>query len=166
MSTDVELACRCGEVHGVLRHASRASLNRTVCYCDDCQAFLHRLGRANLLDEHGGTEVVQVAPSDVTFDDGAERITGLRLSPSGMYRWYASCCNTPLGNTLAPAVPFIGIPVGLLRGTPDAARRDEVLGPVRARVQAKFATSPLRTRRRRGWSSCSRTSPASSRRGS
>lgn len=143
METDVELACRCGGVHGRLQHASGASLNRTVCYCDDCQAYLHRLGRADLLDEHGGTEIVQVAPSAVTFDRGLERIAGLRLSPKGMYRWYASCCDTPLGNALTPAVPFIGIPVGLLRGTPDAERRDQVLGPIRARVQTKFATSPV-----------------------
>jgi hypothetical protein len=38
-----------------------------------------------------------------------ERIVGLRLTPNGLYRWYASCCKTPLGNTLGPAIPFVGI---------------------------------------------------------
>ena len=34
-----------------------------VCYCDDCQAFLHYLGRADLLDALGGTDIVQMAPA-------------------------------------------------------------------------------------------------------
>src|SRR5262249_54123586 len=25
------------------------------------------------------------------------------------YRWYASCCNTPLSNTVGPAIPFVGV---------------------------------------------------------
>jgi hypothetical protein len=80
-----------------------------VCYCDDCQAYLHHLGRADLLDAHGGTDIVQVAPASLAFDRGADRIVGLRLTPTGLYRWYASCCRTPLGNTLGPALPFVGI---------------------------------------------------------
>ena len=84
-------------------------MNRIVCYCDDCQAFLHHLGRADLLDAHGGTNIVQVAPASLTFERGTERIAGLRLTPKGLYRWYASCCKTPLGNTLSPAIPFVGV---------------------------------------------------------
>src|SRR5262249_33170306 len=33
----------------------------------------------------------------------------LRLTAKGLYRWYASCCHTPLGNTVSPAIPFVGI---------------------------------------------------------
>jgi hypothetical protein len=84
-------------------------VNRIVCYCDDCQAYLHHLGRTDLLDAQGGTDIVQVAPSSLSFQHGADRIVGVRLSPKGLYRWYASCCKTPLGNTLGPAIPFIGI---------------------------------------------------------
>jgi hypothetical protein len=80
-----------------------------ICYCDDCQAFAHHLGRADLLDAHGGTDIVQVAPASLTFSEGQRRIAGLRLTPNGLYRWYANCCNTPLGNTLGPAIPFVGI---------------------------------------------------------
>jgi hypothetical protein len=109
MPRDVELRCRCGEVHGVVKDASAETVNRVVCYCDDCQAFAHRLGRADLLDANGGTDVVQVAPASLTFDRGEAKIVGLRLSPKGLYRWYASCCNTPLGNTVTPAIPFVGI---------------------------------------------------------
>jgi hypothetical protein len=109
MSRDVEVRCRCGEVVGRVTDASPENANRVVCYCDDCQAFAHHLGRADLLDAHGGTDVVQVAPASLSFDRGNDRVVGLRLTPKGLYRWYASCCKTPLGNTLGPAVPFVGI---------------------------------------------------------
>jgi len=101
--------CRCGKVGGQVADASPRTANRMVCYCDDCQAFLHRLGRADLLDAHGGSDIVQVAPAVVTFDRGTDEIVGLRLTPKGLIRWYASCCNTPVGNTVGPALPFIGI---------------------------------------------------------
>jgi hypothetical protein len=109
MTQDAEVHCRCGQVHGRVSNASPSTVNRVVCYCDDCQAFAHHLGRADLLDAHGGSDVIQVAPSSLTFDRGADRIVGVRLSPKGLYRFYASCCKTPLGNALNASVPFIGI---------------------------------------------------------
>jgi len=109
MSDTAKLSCRCGQVSGRVIDASPQAANHVICYCDDCQAFLHHLGRADLLDAHGGTDLVQVAPACVAFDHGAEQIVGLRLTPKGIYRWYAACCNTPLGNTLSPAIPFVGI---------------------------------------------------------
>ncbi|HET7608433.1 MAG TPA: DUF6151 family protein [Gammaproteobacteria bacterium] len=109
MNDTAKLSCRCGKVSGRVIDASPQAASRIVCYCDDCQAFLHHLGRADLLDAHGGTDVVQVAPASVAFDRGAEQIVGLRLTPKGLYRFYAACCNTPLGNTLSPAIPFVGI---------------------------------------------------------
>lgn len=80
-----------------------------VCYCEDCQAYLHHLGRTDLLDAHGGTDIVQVAPASLSINVGADRIVGLRLTPKGLHRWYASCCKTPLGNTFSPGLPFVGI---------------------------------------------------------
>jgi hypothetical protein len=139
MSQDVALRCRCGKIRGHLRNASPDRVNRVVCHCDDCQAFLHHLERADLLDERGGTDVIQVAPSTITFDEGVEHIAGVRLSPKGLYRWYASCCQTPLGNTLRPSVPFIGIPPELFHGAPDARQRDAIFGPPRGAVFGQFA---------------------------
>ncbi len=136
---DVELACRCGGVHGVLRRASPSAVNHCICYCDDCQAFAHHLGRADLLDVHGGSDIVQAAPADVSFDRGAESILGVRLSEKGMFRWFSGCCNTPVANTLTPAVPFVGLSGALFQGAFDQ------VGPVRAAVQAKLATSPVTT---------------------
>ncbi|AKU98164.1 hypothetical protein AKJ09_04828 [Labilithrix luteola] len=109
MSRDVAVRCRCGEVQGRLRGVAPSKVNRVVCYCGDCQAFLHWLDRADLLDPQGGSDIVQFAPSSLTFERGAKRIVGMRLSAKGLSRWYASCCKTPLGNTVSPAVPFIGL---------------------------------------------------------
>jgi hypothetical protein len=139
MSIDVELQCRCGAIHGVLKNASPRTVNRAVCYCDDCQSFLHHLGRADLMDASGGTDIVQAAPAAISFDRGLERISGVRLSPKGMFRWYASCCKTPLGNTLAPHIPlpFVGMGPEIFRA--DKARRDEMFGPSRGGYLGKFA---------------------------
>lgn len=117
--------------------ASPSTVNRLVCYCDDCQAFAHHLGRADLLDPRGGTDIVQLAPSSLRFERGTDRIACLRLRPKGLYRWYATCCNTPLGNTLAPSVPFVGIVAAALGR--DARDRDDVVGPSLGASQGKFA---------------------------
>src|SRR5215831_10649790 len=121
MTPKAELRCRCGKVRGRVADPSPRTVNRVVCYCDDCQAFAHRLGRADLLNTQGGSDIVQVAPAALTFVQGQDRIVGLRLTPKGLYRWHTSCCNTPVGNTLGPAVPFVGIPVQSL----DAPRPDD-----------------------------------------
>jgi hypothetical protein len=81
MSRDAEFQCRCGEVIGRLANPSPEAVNRMVCYCDDCQAFLHYLGRADLLDAHGGTDIVQIAPAALSIARGHQRIVGLRLAP-------------------------------------------------------------------------------------
>lgn len=140
MSQDVELGCRCGKVHGWVRGVSPAVVNRVICYCDDCQAFLHQIGRADLLDAHGGTDIVQVAPRAVLYDRGTDCIEGLRLTPTGMYRWYASCCKTPLGNTVSPKIPFVGIGPEVFQGVTGIEHRDELFGAVRALSFGKFAT--------------------------
>ena len=109
MSASAELRCRCGEVRATVKDPSPRTVNRVICYCADCQAFAHQLGRADLLDSHGGTDIVQVAPASLTFLQGQDKIVGLRLSPKGLHRWYAHCCNTPVGNTVSPSIPFVGV---------------------------------------------------------
>lgn len=138
MRQDVELGCRCGAIHGRVKGVAPETVNRTLCYCDDCQAFLFYLGRAELMDSQGGTDIVQVAPAMVSFDRGTENIVGLRLAPKGLHRWYARCCKTPLGNT-RPPLPFVGIPPEAFRSAADAGRRDELFGKVRGAAFGKFA---------------------------
>ena len=137
MDASAQLRCRCGAVEGTVSNASPKTTNRIICYCDDCQAFVHHLGRADLLDEQGGTDIIQVAPSALTFGKGHERIAGLRLTPKGLYRWYASCCNTPIGNTSAPGLPFVGIVARVFEG--GASELDQLVGKPIGGVLGKHA---------------------------
>lgn len=141
MRENAELDCRCGEVRGQVANASPIRVNRVVCYCDDCQAFLHHLGRPDLLNEHGGTDIVQVAPASLSFREGQERIVGVRLSPKGLYRWYASCCRTPVGNMVSPAIPFVGIVVAAFAS--ETQRPDEIFGPPIGAIYGKYAVGPV-----------------------
>jgi hypothetical protein len=113
------------------------TVNRVVCYCDDCQAFLHYLGCTDLLDAHGGTELVQMAPASLSFAQGKEHIVGLRLTPKGLYRWYASCCRTPLGNTVSPAIPFVGVIAQAFES--DTQKLDDLIGPPIGAIYGKYA---------------------------
>jgi hypothetical protein len=137
MSKNATLHCGCREVRGLVTNASPNTVNRVVCYCDDCQAFLHHLGRADLLDAHGGTDIVQIAPASLSFVQGKERIVGLRLTPKGLYRWYASCCRTPIGNTLGPAIPFVGVVAQAFES--EMQRPDELFGQPIGGIYGKYA---------------------------
>jgi len=137
MTTRAELRCRCGEVRGWVADAAQQTVNRVVCYCDDCQAFAHHLGRADLLDAHGGSDIVQVAPASLTFVQGQDRIAGLRLTPKGLFRWHTTCCQTPVGNTANPTIPFVGIVVQALDN--GAQRADDAFGKPIGAIFTKFA---------------------------
>jgi Family of unknown function (DUF6151) len=131
------LQCRCGTLQGVIADVS--NVNHAVCYCRDCQAFAYFLGRAaDVLDEKGGSDIVQILPRKLSFTRGSEALACMRLTPKGLLRWYASCCNTPIGNTLAtPKVSFIGLLHSCLHSGDKSL--DEAFGPVRAWVNTKGA---------------------------
>jgi hypothetical protein len=58
---ELDLRCSCGRVRGIARDVAPSTINHCSCYCDDCQAFAHFLGRADaILDAHGGTEIAQM----------------------------------------------------------------------------------------------------------
>lgn len=130
------IRCSCGALQGRLE--ADAWTNRVICYCDDCQAFPTRLGRAEItLDARGGTDIVQTDPSRVTFTQGRENLACLRLTPKGPLRWYARCCNTPLGNTPASRkIAFVGLLHDCLG---DPATLDRAFGPPQMAVFTKFA---------------------------
>lgn len=121
------------------RDVSPSTTNRVVCLCVDCQTFAHHLGRADLLDARGGSDIIQVAPDTVSFHAGTDEIAAVRLGPKGPYRWHATCCQTPLGNTVKPSVPFIGIVFEAFRDAREPSRRDEVFGPPRASMHGRSA---------------------------
>ena len=142
MPTDLAIRCECGSLRGVLRGVSGANGNRIVCYCDDCQSFAHFLGRADqILDPHGGTDIFQTSPARLEISAGTDRLVCMRLTSGGLVRWYADCCKTPIGNTLATRqVPFVGMIHSCTDPASAGGSRNEAMGPIRARVHGRFAT--------------------------
>jgi|SRR5690348_12022075 len=136
-ATEYRLRCQCGTIKGVLTGLGRS--NRAVCYCKDCQAFAHALGQADrVLDARGGSDIVQVLPRNLRFTQGVDSLACLRLTPKGLFRWYAGCCRTPIGNTLpTPKWSFIGL-VHTCLDTSEVSL-DEAFGPVRTWVNTKGA---------------------------
>lgn len=123
------LRCQCGTVTGSVANPRRAT--HSVCYCEDCQAFARFLGReAELLDARGGSEGIQTLPKDVTFVSGRGNLAAMRLTPGGLIRWYAACCNTPIGNTPATRrTPFVGLSRACLEAA--APTVEQSFGPIR-----------------------------------
>jgi hypothetical protein len=141
--TDLRLQCSCGKVAGVARNVSATSGTRLVCYCDDCQAFARYLDREDtVLDQHGGTDIFQLTPSQVEITQGSEQLRSLRLSEKGMFRWYTECCKTPIANTASAGLPFVGMIHSFMdAGAYNSDARTAALGPVRSHVQTRFATA-------------------------
>lgn len=131
------LQCRCGTFTGYVDVLE--TVNRGVCYCRDCQAFARYLGRASeVMDEKGGTEVLQMLPKHVHFSAGLEALACVRLTEKGILRWYASCCRTPVGNTPPNyKVSFVGLVRSCLDGPGKSL--DESAGPIRMHVHTKSA---------------------------
>lgn len=140
MPTDIELECACGKLRGRALSISASGGTRIICYCDDCQAFARFLGGAGVLDERGGTDLFQMAPSRVQLTSGLETLGCVRLSDKGMHRWYCTECKTPVGNTLGPSVPFVGMIHNFMRFDRGGRSRDDVLGPPMASVKTESAT--------------------------
>ncbi|WP_413288354.1 DUF6151 family protein [Bdellovibrio sp. HCB337] len=135
--------CDCGAVQGTVE-SKHLKGYRAVCLCDDCQAYAHSIGHADMLDANGGTDIIPVMPSHYTFHKGQEKLQCLRLHSKGMYRWYTSCCKSPLGNTMAEqSMPYIGVPVRAFQKNYSNEQIESEFGPVRERMQARFAKGTL-----------------------
>lgn len=141
MTTNIALKCHCGALKGVARDVSPATGIRLVCMCKDCQAFARYLEREDdILDPSGGTDIFQMTPAQLTITEGAENLGCVRLTEKGLLRWYARCCNTPVGATMASSkFPFVGLTHMFMDHEADGRSREEVLGPVLARIYGKAA---------------------------
>lgn len=78
-------------------------------------------------------------PSKLIITEGSQYLRSLRLTPKGLIRWYAGCCNTPVGNTLSAKLPFIGVIEAFISANEDVESK---LGPVRGSVFVKSARTP------------------------
>ncbi|MEM7151843.1 MAG: DUF6151 family protein [Myxococcota bacterium] len=144
MPEPLPIQCTCGALRGIAKDVTPKRVTHLVCMCDDCQTYAHWLGRADeILDPHGGTEVVQMTPRMVEFTEGQEHLHCVRLSPKGLMRWYSSCCKTPIANTLnRPKLPFSGL-VHLALRQGDAELPVDRVGPIRSRVNGRFGHGDL-----------------------
>jgi len=138
----IRLRCECGDVQGLASGISPDAGTHVVCLCEDCQAFAHYLEKHDsLLDVNGGTEIYQLTPSQLEIHSGVEKIKCVQLYPSGMLRWYAACCKSPIANTMqSPRVPFAGLHVSFFD------KRDSnisSLGHVRARIHGSEGRGEL-----------------------
>lgn len=88
--------CQCGSVEVKVPTTGC----RIICYCEACRGFVERLGKDDRLDAAGGSDLIQVTPHQVEIVQGAECLRYLKMTERGPMRWYASCCDTPMANTL------------------------------------------------------------------
>ncbi len=133
---DHPLQCDCGTLRGHVAETHKAT--RALCYCKDCQAYANALGKAGVLDTYGGTSIVATPPRYVRLTQGLDRLACLSLSPKGLLRWYARCCDTPIANTPRnPKVPYVGlVDRCLVHGAPSL---EASFGPVRAVLETASA---------------------------
>lgn len=125
----IKVKCSCGKIQGATENVNSSSGTRLVCYCANCQSFARYLDQEqNILDEYGGTDIFQMPISYLKITEGSEHIACVRLKPKGLYRWYAKCCNTPIGNSMGAGVPLIGVIHNFMN---HATTRDEDLGKIR-----------------------------------
>lgn len=128
----MEWTCRCGAFAAEVE--TRRGI-RAVCYCESCRTFAERTGAAGDLDDAGGSDLFQVAPEEVRFLRGGDGLAWTKLTEKGPARWFTTCCNTPVANTLGtPAVPFVTLQSHRFA---DPGH----LGPVATRVHRRFATA-------------------------
>lgn len=141
LSADYPIRCRCGRLQGVIAREARTT--RALCYCRDCQTYAHALGDpGRVLDPQGGTDVVATLQQYVRFTDGKDSLASLSLSPNGLLRWYAACCNTPIANTTRdPRVSYVGL-VHACLGEPSAQLA--AFGPPVVSINTKHAKGEVK----------------------
>ena len=130
------LRCACGALRGRF-DATGGVGNRHLCYCDDCQAYARWLGRDDVMNARGGTDIIQTWPARVRLDVAGPPLARMKLSEKGLNRWYAACCRTPVANTMSSArLPF----TGLMRQVVDAddAQINAIFGATHG-IQGRYA---------------------------
>lgn len=123
--TDLAFSCTCGTLTGRISAGGARLGTHAVCFCQDCRAAQLYFGQPD--PAPGPVEVFQVSPDEAVLETGAEQLAVMTLSPKGMLRWYAKCCNAPLATTPRTAkFPFAGF-IARRFGDPDR------LGPITTR---------------------------------
>lgn len=106
-------SCTCGAMHGRITERGVKFGTHVVCFCHDCRAGQLYFGQPD--PAPGPVNILQMSPEEIELHKGAEHLAAIRLSPKGMFRWYAKCCNSPLATTSrSPKIPFAGFDVNRL----------------------------------------------------
>lgn len=143
-ATDLAISCRCGAFKATLKNVSPRSGSHVQCHCKDCQAGAHALQATDTLLPRGGTDIYQTIPSNLDLTAGTQNLACLRLSPKGLVRWYASCCDTPLFNSLgSQKLAFLGVLVPALQGEKTQKAVGRVIA-VAHTASASAGASPLK----------------------
>jgi len=137
----MKIECECGKVKAELTNFPKETPGRFICYCDDCQSFLHYLNRADLLDKNGGTEIIPIYPADFKIIEGKDLLKCTRLGPRGMFRYSTTCCNTPVANTDAKR-PWVGTHRRMFTSK-DSQKLDGIFKKVRSGIMGKFGHGTL-----------------------
>lgn len=136
------LACRCGQLKGYVVCSGRE--NRGICYCTDCQSFAKYLGQeATVLDQVGGTEIVQTLSEFVHITEGKDALRCIKLTERGILRWFTVCCKTPIANTPDNVnLAFVGLVHNCLEG--QGHQHAESFGTIKMAAFTESATSQLK----------------------
>ena len=77
-------------------------------------------------------------PQYISFTRGIEKLACLSLTEQGLLRWYAGCCQTPIGNVLRNyKISYVGLVHNCLENGPTTI--DSSFGPVRMVANGKHA---------------------------
>ncbi len=108
-------SCECGKVEARLTPHGVKTGTRLICYCNSCRgADLYLRGDASGLSADLGVDIFQTTPADFEIVNGQSYVKVMRITRRGPLRWYASCCGSPMLNSLAnPKIPFIGVIIPL-----------------------------------------------------
>jgi hypothetical protein len=91
-----------------------------------------------LCERIGGTSIIQTLPKHLDFLTGTEHLACIRLTENGLLRWYAACCNTPIGNTSPNfKLHFIALIHNCL--SLDRVSLDDAFGTIRMHVSTQSA---------------------------
>jgi hypothetical protein len=130
-------------MRGVASNVFPSTGLRFICYCKDCQTFAHFLGRADVLDPAGGTDIFHMPPGRMKLTGGTDAMQCLSLS-SKVLRWYSECCRTPIANTpTGPGFPVIGMVHSFMDHETAGRSRDAMLGPPLCRIYETSAIPPF-----------------------
>jgi len=125
-----QLQCQCGDFKAAISVPRSEKLSHLTCYCEDCQKAARHIGAESTLDEHGGTDIVQVSPASITLPNGADNLSCVMVTEKGPTRWYTTCCQSPICNTVPKRnFPYVGLVHKTAMSKDENKRFVEFVGP-------------------------------------